>query len=78
MNIDKENKIKNEKQNKTDENNNININDIKSNNSSFSDEDLLSEKTNSNDNEENIYDKYKDLKEKYSIQKTQNKSLQKK
>ena len=87
LDINKENEIKNENQkdieiisdkDKNEDNININVKDIKSNNSSFSDEDILEDKSSSNENDENIYNKYKALKEKYSIMKSKNKSMQKK
>jgi len=87
LDMNKENEIKNENQkdielisdkNKNEDNININIKDFKSNNSSFSDEDILEDKSSSNENDENIYNKYKSLKEKYSSMKSKNISLQKK
>ena len=87
LDMNKENEIKNENQkdvelisdkDKNEENININIKDFKSNNSSFSDEDILEDKSSSNENDENIYNKYKSLKEKYSSMKSKNISLQKK
>ena len=78
---DKNNEIKNENE-KDDklindgdkiEENNIN----KSENLSFSEEDILEEKTISNDNNENIYNKYKEIKEKYLKTKLKNKLLKK-
>ena len=87
LDMNKEKEIKNENQkdvelisdkNKNEDNININIKDFKSNNSSFSDEDILEDKSSSNENDENIYNKYKSLKEKYSSMKSKNISLQKK
>ena len=87
LDMNKENEIKNENQkdvelisdkDKNEDNININIKDFKSNNSSFSDEDILEDKSSSNENDENIYNKYKSLKEKYSSMKSKNISLQKK
>jgi serine/threonine protein kinase len=87
LDMNKKNEIKNENQkdvelisdkDKNEDNININIKDFKSNNSSFSDEDILEDKSSSNENDENIYNKYKSLKEKYSSMKSKNISLQKK